>query len=210
MHNLKVLAFGSKNFNTSLEELKEHLNFKLIIDNNEFIDEKFNKFEILLIHEDYFQDDLIKKKTNLIKVDKIKILVSNKKNSDLDFFSEKIFLPLKIKDLNKIVENSIVKKSFNKNSSIKIKNYILDKNEKKLKNDKKYVLLTEKEVQLLELFLINNKPVSKDTILKHVWKYAPNSDTHTVETHIYRLRKKIKSNFTDENFILNHKDGYVL
>ena len=210
MHNLKVLAFGSKNFNTSLEELKEHLNFKLIIDNNEFMDEKLNKFEILLIHEDYFQDNLIKKKANLIKVDNIKILVFNKKNTNLNFFSEKISLPLSVKNLNKIIENSIVKKSFNKNSSIKIKNYILDKNEKKLKNDKTYVLLTEKEVQLLELFLVNNKPVSKDMILKHVWKYAADSDTHTVETHIYRLRKKIKSNFADEKFILNHKDGYVL
>ena len=67
MHNLKVLAFGSKNFNTSLEELKEHLNFKLIIDNNEFMDEKLNKFEILLIHEDYFQDNLVKKKSKFNK-----------------------------------------------------------------------------------------------------------------------------------------------
>ena len=47
-------------------------------------------------------------------------------------------------------------------------------------------------------------------ILKHVWKYAAEADTHTVETHIYRLRKKIRSNFADENFIKNYKNGYVI
>ena len=76
------------------------------------MDEKLNKFEILLIHEDYFQDNLVKKKANLIKVDKIKILVFNKKNTNLNFFSEKISLPLSVKNLNKIIENSIVKKKF--------------------------------------------------------------------------------------------------
>ena len=56
----------------------------------------------------------------------------------------------------------------------------------------------------------NDKSVSKSKILREVWKYAAEADTHTVETHIYRLRKKIKSKFLDENFILNNKDGYLL
>ena len=86
----------------------------------------------------------------------------------------------------------------------------MDKNEKKLINNKKYILLTEKEIQLLELFLSYKKPISKDMILNQVWKYSDDADTHTVETHIYRLRKKIKSKFSDENFILNNKDGYLL
>ena len=86
----------------------------------------------------------------------------------------------------------------------------MDKNEKKLIKNKNYILLTEKEIQLLELFLDNKKPISKNIILKEVWKYSTSADTHTVETHIYRFRKKIKSKFSDENFILNNIDGYLL
>ena len=65
-------------------------------------------------------------------------------------------------------------------------------------------------MQLLELFLDNKKPISKDKILSLVWNYATDADTHTVETHIYRLRKKIINKFNDEKFILNKKDGYYL
>ena len=75
-------------------------------------------------------------------------------------FNDIISLPIKISELNSIIENSVIKKNFNKNSSILIKQYKLDKNEKKLIKDQNYILLTEKEVQLLELFLDNKKPVS--------------------------------------------------
>ena len=87
---------------------------------------------------------------------------------------------------------------------------MLNKNEKKLYKEENFIILTEKEIQLLELFLKNKESVSKDYILSSVWNYSANVDTHTVETHIYRLRKKIKSKFLDENFILNNKDGYLL
>ena len=112
--------------------------------------------------------------------------------------------------MNELVENSVVKKSFIKNSSINIKGYVLNKNEKKLIKDDIFVILTEKEIQLLELFSSNNYPIEKDRILNKVWKYAANADTHTVETHIYRLRKKVKSKFSDEKFILNDNSGYFL
>ena len=131
------------------------------------------------------------------------------KNSSI-FFSNKLSLPIYIKDLKQVIENLVVKRSFIKNSSIKIKNYILDKNEKKLIKNKNFISLTEKEIQLLELFLNKTNPLSKNQILENVWKYSSEADTHTVETHIYRLRKKVKSNFSDENFILNDKNGYVL
>ena len=104
----------------------------------------------------------------------------------------------------------MLKKKFNKNSSIAIKNYLLNKNEKKLSKLGEFIVLTEKEVQLLELFLSNKKPMSKNDILSSVWNYSSDADTHTVETHIYRLRKKISNKFMDEKFILNNKDGYYL
>ena len=104
----------------------------------------------------------------------------------------------------------MLKKKFNLNSSIAVKNYSLNKNEKKLSSYDDYIMLTEKEVQLIELLLDNKKPITKDKILSLVWNYASDADTHTVETHIYRLRKKIIDKFKDEKFILNSKDGYYL
>ena len=87
---------------------------------------------------------------------------------------------------------------------------MLDKNEKKLNRNNLFVILTEKEIQLLELFLHNKEPISKNSILSLIWKYSSEADTHTVETHIYRLRKKITDKFSDEKFILNNKSGYYL
>ena len=208
MHKINLLSFGSKNFNISLEELKDHLNFKLTtIDTS--IEPKFlDNFDVLFCHQDFFKNNSFEDVFE--KSDKIKILAYNSSKIKFDFFADKIFLPAKFEEINNIIENSIVKKNFSKNSSIKVKNYILDKNEKKLLRDKTYVLLTEKEIQLLELFLSYNKPISKNKILDEVWKYSEDADTHTVETHIYRLRKKIKSKFSDEDFILNNKSGYAL
>ena len=208
MHTINVLTFGSRNFNTSLEELKDYLNFKLTFADKEINKETLNNHDVLILHQDGLLGDSLEKLLKDSK--KIKILVSNKSDKKNDQFNEIISLPLKISDLNQIVENAITKKNFSKNSSILIKQYKLDKNEKKLIKNKNYILLTEKEIQLLELFLDNKKPISKNIILKEVWKYSTSADTHTVETHIYRLRKKIKSKFSDENFILNNKDGYLL
>ncbi len=208
MHKINVLVFGSKNFNTSLEELKDHLNFKLTTVDGNLETTLFNNYDILFFHQDYLKMHSIQeisKNTN-----KIKILAFHSQEVSKNTFSESISLPMRIEDLNNIIENSIIKKSFNINSSIRIKNYILDKNEKKLIKDNDFILLTEKEIQLLELFLDNVKPISKDKILEQVWKYSSSADTHTVETHIYRLRKKIKSEFQDDSFILNNKDGYLL
>ena len=171
-------------------------------------EEILKNYEVLIFHEDGLKSNFLEK---LLKdSEKIKILASNNIVKRKDYFNDIISLPIKISELNSIIENSVIKKNFNKNSSILIKQYKLDKNEKKLIKDQNYILLTEKEVQLLELFLDNKKPISKNKILEEVWKYSTSADTHTVETHIYRLRKKVKSKFLDENFILNNKDGYLL
>ena len=139
----------------------------------------------------------------------MKICVSNKKpeNVKWDYL---IQLPTTIKEINTIVENLAAKKKFIKNSSINVKKYLLDKNEKKLSKEGLSIILTEKEIQLIDLFLNNSKPISKDAILSSVWNYSADADTHTVETHIYRLRKKIIDKFTDDKFIFNNKKGYYL
>ncbi len=115
-----------------------------------------------------------------------------------------------MEEINTMIESSAAKSLFNKNSSIKIKSYLLDKNEKKLFKEDQFIILTEKEIQLLELLLNEKKGISKKNILSIVWNYSSDADTHTVETHIYRLRKKINEKFSDENFILNSKEGYYL
>ena len=160
------------------------------------------------MHEDYLKNSYNKKL--LQEIQKIKILASSSNHSKPDILSDKLSLPTSIKEINYIVENVIIKESFSKNSSIKIKDYILDKNEKKLSKDHNYILLTEKEIQLLELLITNPDPISRKKILDKVWKYSPDADSHTVETHIYRLRKKIKIKFDDESFIINNKNGYLL
>jgi hypothetical protein len=208
MHKISVLTFGSQNFNTSLEELKDYLNFKLTVINFDLRDIMSDNYDILFVHENYLKEKFSQKRLN--DTGKIKILVTNTNIYDPNIFDEKILLPTSIKDINQIVEDVISKKNFNKNSSIKIKDYILDKNEKKLTKKNDFILLTEKEIQLLEMFLNNENSINKDKILNKVWKYASEADTHTVETHIYRLRKKIKDKFNDVNFILNNKSGYSL
>ena len=208
MHKINVLAFGSQNFNTSLEELKDHLNFKLVVTNNFLNSDLLENYDILFIHQDLLKDN--SSNDFLLNTKKIKILASFNNKIKFDNFTDNIPLPTTIRNINQTIERSIAKKKYLINSSIKIKNYILDKNEKKLALNTKHVLLTEKEIQLLELFLDSKNPVNKETILSQVWKYSHDADTHTVETHIYRLRKKIKDTFLDNNFILNHKDGYLL
>ena len=191
-----------------MEELKDHLNFKLTTINKNLETKLFENYDVLFCHQDFLKENSLLKA--LKNSNKIKILASSSNKIKSDIFNAKVTLPLTIKDLNYIIENTIVKKNFSKNSSIKIKSYILDKNEKKLIKEESYVSLTEKEIQLLELFLSHNKPISKNVILDQVWKYSEDADTHTVETHIYRLRKKIKSKFSDEDFILSDKTGYLL
>ena len=170
-------------------------------------DNENDNYSVILFHINVLQDN--KQKEFLESKETIKICARNEKkiikncNNYLD-------LPATLKEINFVVENAAAKKKFNKNSSIEIKNYLLNKNEKKLSKLEEFIILTEKEVQLLELFLNSNKPISKNKILSLVWKYSADVDTHTVETHIYRLRKKIAGKFMDENFILNNKDGYFL
>ena len=139
----------------------------------------------------------------------IKICASNDKEFS-NYCDTHLELPTSIKELNTIVEKLTAKKKFSKNSSIEVKNYLLNKNEKRLTKENKSIILTEKEIQLLELLLESKDPISKNNILSSVWNYSADADTHTVETHIYRLRKKISEKFTDEKFILNNKEGYYL
>ena len=212
MHNnnlINILSFGNKDFNNSLTELKDYLNYKIKICNDIPSNLDFINSQIALIHEDFFNLKLANK---YLKDITIPIIILKKqdtqliKNQNYNILS----IPTSINNINSEISESLTKSRFFSNSNIKIKKYILNKNEKKLERNKFFIILTEKEINLLEEFIINKLPLSKKQILKKIWKYSSEADTHTVETHIYRLRKKIKEKFDDENFILNDKKGYFL
>ena len=201
MHKLNVTILGPSSFISTLNELKPFLKFNPLTSN---LNKEHN---VILVHHEALKD---KNNKNFIeKSNSIKIYAS--KNKDLfNHYDAHLELPANLKDINATVENITAKLKFSKNSSIEIKNYLLNKNEKKLYKQNEFVTLTEKEIQLLELFLEIKKEISKDNILSAVWNYSADEDTHTVETHIYRLRKKINDKFMDEKFILNNKEGYYL
>lgn len=205
MHKLKILISAPDSFIKALNELSEYFKFKFSPNQNPSA--SFLKdYDGIICHELNSEN---KEFLQLIeKSDCFKILASLQKSANSKFFDQVLSLPTTPNELNNIVESCAAKKNFSKNSSIKIKEYSLNKNEKKLVKNEKFIILTEKEVQLLELFLNKKKPVSKSDILSEVWKYATDADTHTVETHIYRLRKKINEKFSDEKFIINSKEGY--
>ena len=162
----------------------------------------FKEYQGLIIHEDALRDNHF---TNFIKnlnINKI-IFYKSKKIKGFDDI-EKLELPASIDQINKIVMNNIVKKEYKTNSSLKINHYKLDKNTRRLMKNGIELELTEKEIGLIEL--LNKKSFTKKKeILSEIWKYSDNADTHTLETHIYRLRKKIKDTFNDQDFIKSEK-----
>ena len=208
MHKLNVLIIGPSHFVNTLNELKTFLKFNLFSNENKLPVMIPDNIDVLIYHNQDIQN--FKKIYDLDKLQIIKILASNSKGKGLENFDHVINLPTTLNELNKVVEQAAIKKKFHRNSSIKVKDYLLDKNEKKLIKNDKSIILTEKEIQLIELFSKKNEPLSKNLILSRVWNYSSEADTHTVETHIYRLRKKINKLFEDENFIINTKDGYKL
>ena len=203
MHKLNVLIYGSENFKSTIIEIKSYLKFNLLFSQKKLSDIDPKDFDGLISNEYNIKD--IPKDLNVFK-----ILATNENKNKKDTFDYTLNLPISVKEINNVIESVAAKKKFSKNSSIQIKSYFLDKNEKKLSKDNKSITLTEKEIQLLELFLNKDEPISKNEVLSLVWHYSSDADTHTVETHIYRLRKKIKQKFNDENFILNNKNGYYL
>ena len=162
------------------------------------------------LSEDLFlnKPDLDLKNSLIISKSKNKLLSDNR-------IEEKNFLNLNLLPvpLNKLVELiniQLIKLRFNHQSKINIKNYELDLNSKFISKGDLKLKLTEKEI---EIILYLNETKTKHSILdlqKNIWGYSSEVETHTVETHIYRLRKKVSDKFNDENLILSHKNGYFI
>ena len=162
-----------------------------------------DKFSFHLVDEKKFNDlNLIKKSSDLIIV--------NQNNSN---FKNQIVLkefPLNIKKILKLINISLLKNSYKLQSQIKIGPYNLNLNSKEISLNNKKLFLTERESNLILFLKDSASPVNINQLQKEVWGHVSDLETHTVETHIYRLRKKIKNIFGDKNFILNNKNGYSI
>ena len=104
----------------------------------------------------------------------------------------------------------LLKKKFNSQSFIKISNYTLDLNSRIISNESNNLKLTEKEINVIVFLSKNKKPQKVNVLQNEVWGYSSELETHTVETHIYRLRKKISDKFKDDNFIVSKNNGYII
>ena len=185
------------NFNSLyeiLDEIKENLSFKIIKFENE---ENFKKnLDLNII------DYLIISKTNH------KLLLNNDiTDKNLLDFSD---LPLSLKKLLELINIKLIKLKFNQQSKIIIKGYELNLNSKFFSKDGSKLKLTEKEIEIILYLNIKDIKHNVASLQKNIWGYSADMETHTVETHIYRLRKKISDLFKDEKFILSHKSGYFI
>jgi len=177
-----------------LDEIKENLSFEIIKYKNE---------------EAFFKDDHLNIKNSLIIINSKKKLFLNENISKKNYMDFKNF-PLSINKLIQLINIQLIKLRFNFQSKINIKNYKLDLNSKFISKHNTSLKLTEKEIEVI-LYLNENK--SKHNVLdlqNNIWGYSAGMETHTVETHIYRLRKKISEKFKDSNFILSHPKGYFI
>ena len=169
-----------------LEELDLDLNFKInLIDN-----------ENSLNHE-------LKNHNN-------HLIISNEKHPDINnqFVLEN--LPINIFKLIEKINIEFLKLQFNNQSSVKLNNYTINLNSREMLINNCKLKLTEKEINTIIYLSKSNKPVSINELQKKVWSYQSDMETHTVETHIYRLRKKILVTFNDEEFIVSKKNGYQI
>ena len=177
-----------------LNEIKEYLSFKVIKFENEDDFQMNNDLDIL--------NCLIISKTN-------PKLFLNRNIIDKNFFDLND-LPLPLKKLLERINIQLIKLKFNNQSKIVINGYELNLNSKFFTKGNLNLKLTEKEIEII-LYLINTKiKHNVANLQKNIWGYSTNMETHTVETHIYRLRKKISDLFKDEKFILSHKNGYFI
>ena len=161
--------------------------------------------------------DLVEKLENDKDILLNSIVLTDKKNAK--FIEGKIdenkicylpILPFKILYLLEQINVKFIQQVYISQSDINVKNYALDLNARILKKNNQELKLTEREIEAIIFLQNKNEPVSVEKLQKEVWKYGENLETHTVETHIYRLRKKIKDKFNDNNFILSEKKGYFI
>ena len=197
-----------------LEEIKENLSFK--IENFTKLDDFLNFFnEDKSENKNFFIITTISNKDffiNKIKLERKNIFFLCQKNIKVDInHNYNVFkYPINIYNLIEKINIQLIKYKYSFQSKIRVKNYFLDLNSRTISIENKSLKLTEREMEII-LFLNDCKTPQKINDLQNkVWSYSSGLETHTVETHIYRLRKKISNSFQDENFIISTDNGYFI
>ena len=196
MVNQKLYIINLSNFFDIISELKEHIGFEISkFDNKEiFFDNYKSKSisienSILIVHEkeyNFFVKDI--NEDQIIK------------------FKPPVSIFTFIENLNV----RFIQKKYQDQSSVNVKEFFLDINSRELKKGKSSLKLTERETDMILFLNKSKKPVNVETLEKEIWQHSSELETHTVETHIYRLRKKIKAEFGSDELIISNKDGYTI
>ena len=183
-HNLIIYKYNS--LYHILEELSLDLNFKVIFADSE--------------------NSLNYK----IKNNNNSLIISNKKYLEIDIHLVLEKTPINIFQLVEKINVEFLKFHFNSQSEMNVNNYNIDLNSREMSMNDLKLKLTEKEINTIVHLSKSNKPISIDELQEKVWSYQSDIETHTVETHIYRLRKKIFNTFKDKEFIISKKNGYQI
>ena len=186
MNNQYLIIYRFNALFQILEELDLNLNFKIIQETSE---------------------DSLRQK---IKNFKNCLIILN--NEDLTIQNKIVFdnFPINIFKLIEKINIEFLKLQFNNQSQIHLNDYILNLNSREILKKNKKLKLTEKETDTIIYLSKSDKPVSINELQENVWKYQSDIETHTVETHVYRLRKKILDIFDDKDFIKSKKNGYQI
>ena len=197
-----------------LEEIKDNLSFKAKNFNgsNDFskflIDSKADNKNCFIVTSINNKDFFFKK----MKMDSKNIFFLCQKNNKIDSDDSYniIKYPIDIYNLIEKINIQLIKYKYSFQSKILVKKYFLDLNSRIISKDKNKLKLTEREMEII-IFLNESKTPQKITNLQNkVWGYSSELETHTVETHIYRLRKKISDSFNDEQFLISTDEGYLI
>ena len=162
-------------------------------------------------HEKNFE---LNKNENLLKENSVIVVNNNFELNNLKIDKRKVFVvkdsPVSINELINDLNVMLIKQRYDYQAKIVIKDYILDINSRSISKKNEKLQLTEREIDII-LFLKEKKiPQKVNQLQEVVWRYSPNLETHTVETHIYRLRKKIKAEFGNDDLIKSNKNGYTI
>jgi len=192
MQNVIIINYNS--LYEIFDDLKENLPFNIIKFKNE---------------DDFFKDNNLDKRKSLIILNKKTKLLFNHglHESNILYLND---LPLSFEKLLEKININLIKLRYSLQSKINIKDFQLDINSKHLSKLGITLKLTEKEIEII--LYLNKKKINCDIadLQKNIWGYSTNIETHTVETHIYRLRKKIDKVFKDKKFIVSQKNGYLI
>ena len=196
MVNQKLYIINLSNFYDIINELKEHISYEIL---------KFDNKEIFF---DKYKSESISKENSILVVheNEYNFFAKNIDEDQIIKFKPPINIFTFIENLNV----KFIQKKYQDQSNVNVKDFFLDINSRELKKGKSSLKLTERETDMILFLNKSKKPVNVETLEKEIWQHSSELETHTVETHIYRLRKKIKAEFGNDELILSNKDGYTI